>query len=95
MWFLLPDPLCDLPQEKRLSAMSGLSEDSHLSTSTASQGEPEGPLAEAEGLSQQEAVSAAQEEAAEEAYEEVRLVSEATHLPKGGGHSLPLAPFSS
>lgn len=75
--------------------MSGLSEDSHLSTSTASQGEPEGPLAEAEGLSQQEAVSAAQEEAAEEAYEEVRLVSEATHLPKGGGHSLPLAPFSS
>lgn len=61
------------PQDKRLSAESGLSEDSHLSASTASPAEPQGLLAEAEGPSQQDAAPAVQEEAAEEeTYEEVR-----------------------
>ncbi|XP_070078613.1 protein scribble homolog isoform X23 [Equus caballus] len=84
-----PGPPLSSEEEKRLSAMSGLSEDSHLSTSTASQGEPEGPLAEAEGLSQQEAVSAAQEEAAEEAYEEptVRFAEDTLLLPGEDGES--------
>ncbi|KAB0393015.1 hypothetical protein E2I00_010729, partial [Balaenoptera physalus] len=50
------------PQEKRLSTESGLSADSHLSASTASQGEPEGPLAEVEGPSQQESTPTTQEE---------------------------------
>lgn len=60
------------PQDKRLSAESGLSEDSRLSTSTASQAEPEVLPAEAEALSQQDATLAAPEEATEETYEEVR-----------------------
>lgn len=70
------------PQERRLSSRSGLSEDSHPSTGTASPGEPEGLPAEEEeeeeedeeeagGLSPQEATPAAQEEAEEESYEEV------------------------
>nr|XP_036879223.1 protein scribble homolog isoform X6 [Manis javanica] len=62
-----PSPL---EEEKRLSTESGLSENSHLSASTASLGEPEGPLAEVEAPSRQEAEPAAQEEAEEEAYEE-------------------------
>ena len=68
-----PTHCLPLPQEKRLSTESGLSADSHLSAGTASQGEPEGPLAEEEGLSQQEPVPATQEEVMEETYEEVRL----------------------
>lgn len=47
--------------------------DAQPSASPASQGEPEGLVAEEEGLSQQESVPAAQEEVTEEAYEEVRL----------------------
>lgn len=68
-----PTHCLPLPQEKRLSIESGLSADSHLSAGTASQGEPEGPLAEEEGLSQQEPMPATQEEVMEETYEEVRL----------------------
>lgn len=67
-------------QDKRLSTESGLSEDSHLSTtSTASQAEPEGLPAEAEALSQQDAAPATQEEATEETYEEVRPALRATY----------------
>lgn len=65
------------PQEKRLSTESGLSADSHLSASTASQGEPEGPLAEVEEPSQQESTPTSQEEVTEEIYEEVRLALKA------------------
>ena len=68
-----PTHCLPLPQEKRLSTESGLSADSHQSAGTASQGEPEGPLAEEEGLSQQEPMPATQEEVMEETYEEVRL----------------------
>ncbi|XP_036137167.1 protein scribble homolog isoform X2 [Molossus molossus] len=81
-----PDPGLPSPseEEKRLSAGSGLSEDSHLSTSTASQGEPEGLPSEAEGLSLQEATPAAQEEAEEEIYEEPTVrFAEDTLLPPG------------
>lgn len=67
------DLLPDLLQEKRLSAESGLSEDSQPSAGSASQGEPEGPPTETQGPSQQEATLNAPEEAAEETYEEVRL----------------------
>lgn len=81
-----------LPQEKRLSTESGLSENSHLSASTASLGEPEGPLAEVEAPSRQEAEPAAQEEAEEEAYEEVRLVLEAVHLDSSPRTAPALAP---
>ncbi|XP_011793443.1 PREDICTED: protein scribble homolog isoform X3 [Colobus angolensis palliatus] len=67
-----PDPGSPLPaeEEKRLSAESGLSEDSRPSASTVSEAEPEGPLAEAQGGSQQEATTAGGEEDAEEDYEE-------------------------
>lgn len=65
------------PQEKRLSTESGLSADSHLSASTASQGEPEGLLAEEEEPSQQESTPTSQEEVTEETYEEVRLAVKA------------------
>uniref|UniRef100_A0A2K5M1Z7 Protein scribble homolog n=1 Tax=Cercocebus atys TaxID=9531 RepID=A0A2K5M1Z7_CERAT len=67
-----PDPGSPLPaeEEKRLSAESGLSEDSRPSASTVSEAEPEGPSAEAQGGSQQEAMSAGGEEDAEEDYEE-------------------------
>ncbi|XP_073855792.1 protein scribble homolog isoform X21 [Macaca fascicularis] len=67
-----PDPGSPLPaeEEKRLSAESGLSEDSRPSASTVSEAEPEGPSAEARGGSQQEATSAGGEEDAEEDYEE-------------------------
>ncbi|XP_037855949.1 protein scribble homolog isoform X10 [Chlorocebus sabaeus] len=67
-----PDPGSPLPaeEEKRLSAESGLSEDSRPSASTVSEAEPEGPSAEAQGGSQQEATSAGGEEDAEEDYEE-------------------------
>ncbi|XP_014652760.1 PREDICTED: protein scribble homolog isoform X3 [Ceratotherium simum simum] len=84
-----PRPPSPLEEEKRLSAVSGLSEGSHLSTSTASQGEPEVLLAEAEGLSQQEAAPAAQEEAAEEAYEEptVRFAEDTLLLPGEDGEN--------
>lgn len=73
-----PTHCLPLPQEKRLSIESGLSADSHLSAGTASQGEPEGPLAEEEGLSQQEPMPATQEDVMEETYEEVRLALGAT-----------------
>ncbi|XP_016077519.1 PREDICTED: protein scribble homolog isoform X2 [Miniopterus natalensis] len=83
----LSSPLEEVPMghtEKRLSSGSGLSEDSHLSTSTASQGEPESLLAEAEGPRQQEAMPAAQEEAEEETYEEPTVrFAEDTLLPPG------------
>nr|XP_011750837.1 protein scribble homolog isoform X10 [Macaca nemestrina] len=67
-----PDPGSPLPaeEEKRLSAESGLSEDSRPSASTVSEAEPEGPSAEARGGSRQEATSAGGEEDAEEDYEE-------------------------
>nr|XP_054353843.1 protein scribble homolog isoform X3 [Pongo pygmaeus] len=67
-----PDPGSPLPveEEKRLSAESGLSEDSRPSASTVSEAEPEGPSAEAQGGSQQEAMTAVGEEDAEEDYEE-------------------------
>lgn len=80
------------PQDKRLSAESGLSEDSHLSTSTASQAEPEVLPAEAEALSQQDATLATQEEATEETYEEVRPALEATGLEVEATHPCP-SPF--
>ncbi|XP_026305518.1 protein scribble homolog isoform X3 [Piliocolobus tephrosceles] len=67
-----PDPGSPLPaeEEKRLSAESGLSEDSRPSASTVSEAEPGGPSAEAQGGSQQEATAAGGEEDAEEDYEE-------------------------
>ncbi|XP_057353620.1 protein scribble homolog isoform X6 [Manis pentadactyla] len=73
-------------REKRLSTESGLSENSHLSASTASLGEPEGPPAEVDVLSRQEAEPAAQEEAEEEAYEEptVRFAEDTLVLPPPG-----------
>ncbi|XP_011373246.1 protein scribble homolog [Pteropus vampyrus] len=78
-----PQPPSPLEEEKRLSVESALSEDSHLSAGTTSQGEPEGLLAEAEGLSQQEAAPAAQDEDAEESYEEptVRFAEDTLLLP--------------
>ncbi|XP_040117553.1 protein scribble homolog isoform X10 [Oryx dammah] len=89
-----PDPVPPSPseEEKRLSTESGLSADSHLSASTASQGEPEGPLAEEEGLSQQEPVPATQEEVMEETYEEisqptVRFAEDTLLLPREDGES--------
>ncbi|EAW82196.1 scribbled homolog (Drosophila), isoform CRA_a [Homo sapiens] len=67
-----PDSGSPLPaeEEKRLSAESGLSEDSRPSASTVSEAEPEGPSAEAQGGSQQEATTAGGEEDAEEDYQE-------------------------
>ncbi|OWK04280.1 hypothetical protein Celaphus_00016123, partial [Cervus elaphus hippelaphus] len=84
--------LSALPPEKRLSIESGLSADSHLSAGTASQGEPEGPLAEEEGLSQQEPMPATQEEVMEETYEElsqptVRFAEDTLLLPREDGES--------
>lgn len=78
-------PPSPLEEDKRLSTESGLSEDSQPSAGTASQGEPEGPLTETQGLSQQEAAPNAQEEAAEEAYEEptVRFAEDTLLLPPG------------
>uniref|UniRef100_A0A8D1SIU9 Protein scribble homolog n=1 Tax=Sus scrofa TaxID=9823 RepID=A0A8D1SIU9_PIG len=77
------------PSEKRLSAESGLSVDAQPSASPASQGEPEGLVAEEEGLSQQESVPAAQEEVTEEAYEEptVRFAEDTLLLPGEDGES--------
>ncbi|XP_077703706.1 protein scribble homolog isoform X4 [Canis aureus] len=80
----LPSPL---EEDKRLSTESGLSEDSQPSTGTASQGEPEGSLADTQGLSQQEAAPNAQEEAVEEeTYEEptVRFAEDTLLLPPAG-----------
>ncbi|KAM9689679.1 protein scribble homolog isoform 1-T1 [Dama dama] len=89
-----PDPVPPSPseEEKRLSIESGLSADSHLSAGTASQGEPEGPLAEEEGLSQQEPMPATQEEVMEETYEElsqptVRFAEDTLLLPREDGES--------
>ncbi|XDC78224.1 hypothetical protein R6Z07F_009397 [Ovis aries] len=86
-----PDPVPPSlsEEEKRLSTESGLSADSHLSAGTASQGEPEGPLAEEEGLSQQEPVPATQEEVMEETYEEptVRFAEDTLLLPREDGES--------
>lgn len=81
------------PQEKRLSVESALSEDSRLSAGTTSQGEPEGLLAEAEGLGQQEAAPAAQDEDAEESYEEVRLAAEGAFQEAGAAHPSPSLSF--
>ncbi|XP_036089043.1 protein scribble homolog isoform X3 [Rousettus aegyptiacus] len=80
-----PRPPSPLEEEKRLSVESALSEDSRLSAGTTSQGEPEGLLAEAEGLGQQEAAPAAQDEDAEESYEEptVRFAEDTLLLPLG------------
>ncbi|XP_054564431.1 protein scribble homolog isoform X2 [Eptesicus fuscus] len=68
-------------EEKRLSTGSGLSEDAPLPTSPASQGEPEGLPAEAEGPRP----PATPEEAEEEAYEEptVRFAEDPLLLPPG------------
>ncbi|XP_057387798.1 protein scribble homolog isoform X11 [Balaenoptera acutorostrata] len=76
-------------EEKRLSTESGLSADSHLSASTASQGEPEGPLAEVAGPSQQESTPTTQEEVVEEIYEEptVRFAEDTLLLPREDGES--------
>uniref|UniRef100_A0AAA9RY88 Protein scribble homolog n=1 Tax=Bos taurus TaxID=9913 RepID=A0AAA9RY88_BOVIN len=86
-----PDPAPPSPseEEKRLSTESGLSADSHLSAGTVSQGEPEGPLAEEEGLSQQEPMPATQEEVMEETYEEptVRFAEDTLLLPREDGES--------
>ncbi|XP_045633258.1 protein scribble homolog isoform X3 [Ursus americanus] len=70
-------PPSPLEEDKRLSIESGLSEDSQASAGTASQGEPEGPLTEAQELSQQEAT--------EETYEEptVRFAEDTLLLPPG------------
>ncbi|KAM9198410.1 protein scribble homolog isoform 8-T8 [Dugong dugon] len=71
-------------EEKRLSTESGLSEASHLSTSTCSEQEPEGPSAEAEDLDQLEATAASPEEDVEENYEEPTVhFAEDTLLPRG------------
>uniref|UniRef100_A0A8C6E9S5 Protein scribble homolog n=1 Tax=Moschus moschiferus TaxID=68415 RepID=A0A8C6E9S5_MOSMO len=86
-----PDPVPPSPseEEKRLSTESGLSADSHLSAGTASQGESDGPLAEEEGLSQQEPMPATQEEVTEETYEEptVRFAEDTLLLPREDGES--------
>ncbi|XP_045716758.1 protein scribble homolog isoform X3 [Phyllostomus hastatus] len=92
-----PGPPSPPEEERRLSSRSGLSEDSHLSTGTASPGEPEGLPAEEEaereeeagGLRPQEAALAAQEEAEEESYEEptVRFAEDTLLLPGDDGES--------
>ncbi|XP_024428154.2 protein scribble homolog isoform X5 [Desmodus rotundus] len=95
-----PGPPSPSEEERRLSSRSGLSEDSHPSTGTASPGEPEGLPAEEEeeeeedeeeagGLSPQEATPAAQEEAEEESYEEptVRFAEDTLLLPGDDGGS--------
>ncbi|KAF6101030.1 scribble planar cell polarity protein [Phyllostomus discolor] len=92
-----PGPPSPPEEERRLSSRSGLSEDSHLSTSTASPGEPEGLPAEGEaeqeaeagGLRPPEATLAAQEEAEEESYEEptVRFAEDTLLLPGDDGGS--------
>ncbi|XP_024596793.1 LOW QUALITY PROTEIN: protein scribble homolog [Neophocaena asiaeorientalis asiaeorientalis] len=76
-------------EEKRLSTESGLSADLHLSASTASQGEPEGLLAEEEEPSQQESTPTSQEEVTEETYEEptVRFAEDTLLLPREDGES--------
>ncbi|XP_059971432.1 protein scribble homolog isoform X2 [Mesoplodon densirostris] len=76
-------------EEKRLSTESGLSADSHPSAGTASQGEPAGPLAGAEGPSQQESTPTSQEEVTEEIYEEptVRFAEDTLLLPREDGES--------
>nr|XP_025727051.1 LOW QUALITY PROTEIN: protein scribble homolog [Callorhinus ursinus] len=78
-------PPSPLEEDKRLSTESGMSEDSQPSAGTASQGEPEGPLTETQGLSQQEAAPNTPEEAAEETYEEptVRFAEDTLLLPPG------------
>uniref|UniRef100_A0A8D1SBG6 Protein scribble homolog n=1 Tax=Sus scrofa TaxID=9823 RepID=A0A8D1SBG6_PIG len=84
-----PRPPSPSPPPSRLSAESGLSVDAQPSASPASQGEPEGLVAEEEGLSQQESVPAAQEEVTEEAYEEptVRFAEDTLLLPGEDGES--------
>ncbi|XP_069322899.1 protein scribble homolog isoform X7 [Eulemur rufifrons] len=80
-----PEPRPPSPPEegKRLSTESGLSGDSQPSASTASTGEPTDPVAEAPGLSQQEATLAGQEEGTEEDYEEPTVhFAEDTLLPE-------------
>uniref|UniRef100_A0A5F4WE88 Protein scribble homolog n=1 Tax=Callithrix jacchus TaxID=9483 RepID=A0A5F4WE88_CALJA len=95
-----PDPGLPLPveEEKRLSAESGVSEDSRPSASTVSEAEPEGPSAEAQGQSQQEATTAGGEEDAEEDYEEPTVhFAEDVLLPRDDRESeegQPEAPWS-
>ncbi|XP_069882184.1 protein scribble homolog isoform X2 [Dipodomys merriami] len=75
-------------EEKRLSAESALSGGSGPATSTASEGEPEGPLEPAPELDQQEAMSPGQEEDTEEGYEEPTVhFAEDTLLPREDGES--------
>ncbi|XP_053752240.1 protein scribble homolog isoform X6 [Panthera pardus] len=76
-------PPSPLEEEKRLSTESGLSKDSQPSASTASEGDPEGPLTETQGPSQQEAGPGTPEEPAEETYEEptVRFAEDTLLLP--------------
>ncbi|XP_040350589.1 protein scribble homolog isoform X2 [Herpailurus yagouaroundi] len=76
-------PPSPLEEEKRLSTESGLSKDSQPSDGTASQGDPEGPLTETQGPSQQEAGPVTPEEPAEETYEEptVRFAEDTLLLP--------------
>ncbi|XP_043457925.1 protein scribble homolog isoform X3 [Prionailurus bengalensis] len=76
-------PPSPLEEEKRLSTESGLSKDSQPSDGTASQDDPEGPLTETQGPSQQEAGPGTPEEPAEETYEEptVRFAEDTLLLP--------------
>uniref|UniRef100_A0A2I3S2F3 Protein scribble homolog n=1 Tax=Pan troglodytes TaxID=9598 RepID=A0A2I3S2F3_PANTR len=68
-------------EEKRLSAESGLSEDSRPSASTVSEAEPEGPSAEAQGGSQQEATTAGGEDTEEDYQEPTVHFAEDALLP--------------
>ncbi|XP_073925471.1 protein scribble homolog isoform X3 [Castor canadensis] len=75
-------------EEKRLSTESGLSGGSGRSDSTASEGDPEAPLAEVPGLEQQEATPPGQEEAMEEDYDEPTVhFAEDTLLSREDGES--------
>uniref|UniRef100_A0A2R9A521 Protein scribble homolog n=1 Tax=Pan paniscus TaxID=9597 RepID=A0A2R9A521_PANPA len=78
-----PDSGSPLPaeEEKRLSAESGLSEDSRPSASTVSEAEPEGPSAEAQGGSQQEATTAGGEDTEEDYQEPTVHFAEDALLP--------------
>uniref|UniRef100_I3M2L5 Protein scribble homolog n=1 Tax=Ictidomys tridecemlineatus TaxID=43179 RepID=I3M2L5_ICTTR len=79
-----PGPSSPMEEEKRLSAESGSSGGSGPPTSTVSEGEPEGPAAEA----QQEATPPSQEEDTEEDYVEPTVhFAEDTLLPSEDGES--------
>uniref|UniRef100_A0A8C5KX08 Protein scribble homolog n=1 Tax=Jaculus jaculus TaxID=51337 RepID=A0A8C5KX08_JACJA len=82
-----PEPPSPSEEDKRLSTESGLSGGSGPSASTASEGEPEVHLAEAQGLGQQEATPGHEEETEEDYDEPTVHFAEDTLLPREDGES--------